>query len=114
MKRFTALLTLLLAAIFACAQAPQASPYKNAMEQLRSVVVMPLPEWHAHAGNLAHGEDLTANDEGWAAAKTGEKWTDGSHWLRRTIEVPATLNGYSLVGARIELDARVSDRKSVV
>ncbi len=113
MKRFTALLTLLLAAIFACAQAPQASPYKNAMEQLRSVVVMPLPEWHAHAGNLAHGEDLTANDEGWAAAKTGEKWTDGSHWLRRTIEVPATLNGYSLVGARIELDARVSSGEAI-
>src|SRR6266850_62896 len=47
------------------------------------------------------------------AAKSGEEWKTGPRVLRRRIEVPATLNGYALRGARLRLDLAVDSNDFV-
>src|SRR5260370_16825108 len=36
--------------------------------------------------------------------KIGDKWTNGWRLLRRSIEIPEKINGYSVQGARVTLD----------
>src|ERR1700756_5208301 len=89
------------------AQAPDAiNPYNPLVDRLESIVSLPLDEWRYHA-DVAHPEDSSLDDKEWPVVKTGEAWKTGPRVLRRRIEVPATLNGYSLRGARIRLDLAV-------
>ncbi len=74
---------------------------------------MPLDEWRYHA-DVAHPEDSSLDDKEWPVVKTGEAWKTGPRVLRRRIEVPATLNGYSLRGARVRLDLAVDSNDSVM
>src|ERR1700756_4620849 len=96
------------------AQAPDAiNPYKPLVDRLESIVSLPLDEWRYHT-DVAHPEDSSLDDKEWPVVKTGEAWKTGPRVLRRRIEVPATLNGYSLRGARIRLDLAVDSNDSVM
>jgi alpha-mannosidase len=58
-----------------------------------------------HEGDLPHGEAVnlgTGLDEnGWQDAAVGAHYSTSAVWFRQTIQLPATLNGYDLTGARI-------------
>ena len=71
------------------------------ISQLRSLNSIPAGAWKFHVGDVAHGEAPELDDSGWQTV-TGSSHapTDGV-WYRRWIEVPKTLNGYDLIGARI-------------
>ncbi len=95
------------------AQAPGAlNPYKPLVDRLESIVGLPLADWRYHA-DVAHPEDSSLDDKEWPVVKTGEAWKTGPRVLRRRIEVPAALHGYSLRGARIRLELAVDSNDFV-
>jgi alpha-mannosidase len=71
------------------------------VERLASFDTLPAAEWHYHAGDLAHGEAVDLDDSSWPLVGARSKGSTEAAWYRRTIEVPKTLNGYDLTGARI-------------
>jgi len=87
-------------------------PYKPLVDRLDSIVSVPVDEWRYHA-DLPHPEDSLLDDKAWPVVKTGEEWKTGPRVLRRRIEVPATLNGYGLRGARLRLDLAVDSNDFV-
>ena len=54
-----------------------------------------------HAGDVAHGEDVNVDESGWQPIAVGAKAPNEAVWFRQTIQVPETLDGYDLTGARI-------------
>jgi len=111
---FTTFLIALFMLVKICAaQAPGAlNPYKPLVDRLESIVGLPLDDWRYHA-DVAHPEDSSLDDKEWPVVKTGEAWKTGPRVLRRRIEVPAALHGYSLWGARIRLELAVDSNDFV-
>ena len=114
MNRTLRLLVVLLFATCSFAQTASTvpGPYKPVLDRLQSITVIPLPEWQGHAADLAHGEDPALSTSDWTEVKLKQDWQD-SRWLRRSLEVPAQLNGYSLQGARIALDLHVGSDDAI-
>lgn len=106
--RNTALLAAALA--FSCAlaqaQAPKSENTLSAqsmvvIKQLSALENLPADEWRFHAGDVPHGEALNLDDSSWPLEKPGSRAPKEAVWYRRWIEIPATLDGYDLTGARI-------------
>jgi len=90
-----------------------ADPYKPTLDRLQSLVTADLPDWRFHV-DLPHPEDPTLNDAGWQAVKTHEEWETGPRVLRRWVEVPETINGYSTNGARVDLKLLIRSNDSEI
>ncbi len=75
------------------------------LHRLESLNALPQGEWHVHVGDLPHGEAVGLNDSAWptvqAGAHGGVREPNEAVWFRREIEVPKTLNGYDISGARV-------------
>ena len=69
----------------------------------RLTLLKELPDgtWRMHSGDLAHGEETNLNDTNWEPVPPKSKLQNESVWFRQTYEVPKTLHGYDLTGARI-------------
>jgi len=74
---------------------------KAVVARLTELDRLPAEEWRFHAGDLAHGESPDLDDSGWKIVKAKAEGTQEASWYRRTIEVPQSLHGYDLTGARI-------------
>src|SRR5215469_883292 len=74
---------------------------RTVIDRLSSLYQMPDGKWVMHAGDLAHGEAADLDDSSWQPIKRGEKAPNEAVWFRQTYEIPPTLNGYDLTGARI-------------
>ena len=96
------------------AQGPGAdTSFKPLIDRLESIVTLPLDEWRYHA-EVAQPVDSSLDDKGWPVVKSREAWKTGPRVMRRRIEMPATLNGYSLRGARVRLDLSVDSSDFVM
>ena len=62
---------------------------------------LPAAEWRFHLGDLAHGESTSLDDSSWQVVKAPAQGAQDAEWFRRWIEVPQSLHGYDLTGARI-------------
>ena len=82
---------------------PSGDPYKATLDHLQSLITMPLPEWRFHA-DVPHPEDAGLNDADWQTVKVHEEWETGPRVVRRWIEIPDKINGYSTDGARVDLN----------
>ena len=76
------------------------------LHTLETLNALPGGSWRFHAGDIPHGESPALDDSSWALVPTPEsrravKAPKDAVWYRRTIEVPNTLHGYDLTGARI-------------
>jgi alpha-mannosidase len=71
------------------------------LHTLETLNALPGGDWRFHAGDLPHGESPTLDDSAWPLVKAGQHAPNEAVWYRREIEVPKTLNGYDLTGARI-------------
>ncbi|MDE3104222.1 MAG: alpha-mannosidase [Acidobacteriota bacterium] len=69
---------------------------------------LPAEQWRYHAGDLAHGEATDLDDSSWPEVGPRSQAANEAAWYRRTIEVPKTLHGYDLSGARIWFQFRAS------
>jgi alpha-mannosidase len=62
---------------------------------------LPSGDWRFHEGDIAHGESPSLDDSSWTVVKPGTEGPTAAAWYRQWIEVPKTLAGYDLTGARI-------------
>jgi alpha-mannosidase len=86
----------------------QKNPYQSQLSQLHAMFAQMLADWKAHPDNLAHGEDPGLNDTDWSPFRISEQWSKGPVWFRRWVEVPQSMGGYDIRGARVRLDLRVN------
>ena len=78
------------------------SPGSHAViDRLASLGELPAGTWKMHTGDLTHGESVNLDEGGWQAIAPGEKAPTDAVWFRQTFQVPETLHGYDLTGARI-------------
>jgi alpha-mannosidase len=71
------------------------------IDRLSGLQELPDGAWKMHAGDLAHGEAANLDESGWQSIAHESKAPKDSVWFRQTYEVPSTLTGYDLTGARI-------------
>ena len=71
------------------------------IDRLSSLRELPDGAWKLHAGDLAHGEAVSLDESDWQPIGPRSKAPKDAVWFRQTYQVPATLNGYDLSGARI-------------
>ena len=74
---------------------------QTVVERLSGLNRLPAEEWRYHAGDLAHGESPNLDDSSWQVVKPRMEGSKDAVWFRRWIEVPQSLQGYDLTGARI-------------
>jgi len=80
----------------------QMSPQEEAtVKRLDSLRTLPAGPWRFEAGDVAHGEDPSLDDSSWQQVQPRTTAPKEAVWYRRVIEVPKTLNGYDLTGARV-------------
>ena len=94
---------------------PAAPPerYQSTLQRLESITSLPLAEWRYHAADVPHPEDPSLDDSNWtavtlggtAAARSGFQNEPG--WYRTAIELPPTVGGKEIRGARVHLELRV-------
>src|SRR5579862_7401919 len=103
------------ATVFAQQTPPNApvDPYKPVLDRLQSLTTMPLPEWRFHA-DVPHPEDPNLADAEWQIVKAGNEWETGSRVLRRWIEIPDKINGYSTEGARVDLNLVIRGHDALI
>src|SRR5271166_6344729 len=76
-------------------------PSRAVVERLTSLSQLPAGTWKMHEGDLTHGEAVNLDASGWQDAAVGAQYSTSAIWFRQIIQLPATLNGYDLTGARI-------------
>jgi alpha-mannosidase len=76
------------------------------LDKLGNLSALPAPNWRYHAGDLPHGESPSLDDASWQPV-TPVLPADAV-WLRASIEVPKSLNGYDLTGTQISFRVRAS------
>ena len=90
-----------------------ADAYKPTLDRLQALVTVPLPEWRSHA-DVPHPEDASLNDADWQTVKVHEGWETGPRVLRRWIEIPEKINGYSTEGARVDLNLVIHSHDALI
>ena len=80
---------------------PLSPASQTVIERLSAFNNLPADQWRYHAGDLAHGEAPDLDDSAWPLVKARSEAPTDAVWYRRVVEVPKTLNGYDLTGARI-------------
>jgi alpha-mannosidase len=82
--------------------AAQLPPQSRAIvERLLSLGQLPAGTWKMHSSDLAHGEAVSLDESDWQPVALLAKAPTDAVWFRQTIQIPDTLNGYDLTGARI-------------
>src|ERR1700760_947784 len=76
-------------------------PSRDVIDRLTELRELPDTQWKMHAGDLAHGEAVGIDDSSWQTIAPRSKAPNDAAWFRQTYEVPQTLKGYDLTGARI-------------
>src|SRR5579859_101440 len=108
-----ALMTLPILPVAAQEKVTLPESYKTALNRLDQLTVFPEAEWRYHA-DVAHPEDPGLNDSDLQPMARGDSWKDGARVLRRWIEIPKSIDGYDVRGARVELDLRFESQDSMI
>ena len=74
---------------------------QKVISRLGELSQLPSGEWRYHQGDIPHGESPTLDDSSWPLVKAASDASTSAVWYRQWIEVPKTLAGYDLTGARI-------------
>ncbi len=71
------------------------------VDRLMSLAQLPAGTWKMHVGDVTHGERVNLDESGWQVMTPGTQAPATAVWFRQTFQVPETLLGYDLTGARI-------------
>ncbi len=74
---------------------------QSVIEQLSGLGNLPAGTWKMHSGDLAHGEAVALDESGWQPIAPRAKAPKDAVWFRQTVEIPASLHGYDLTGAKV-------------
>src|SRR5579871_549782 len=77
---------------------------ESVARRLQSLIVLPAEQWKVHPGDIPHGESTDLDDSSWQAAGPNSFSPHDAVWYRRWIEIPKTLNGYDITGAKAWFD----------
>ena len=87
-----------------------AEQFKPVLDRLAALNTEPLPDWRYH-NDIPHPEDPSLDDSSWQLMTANPSRDDNApnHWkgvrvFRRWVEIPEKINGYSVRGARAQLD----------
>src|SRR5271167_2693340 len=92
---------------------PPPDPYKPVLDHLQAITTIPLDSWKMIATDLPHGETPGA---ALAEAKplALKQNLQLPVWLYESVEVPAALNGYSIVGSRVSLNLNLGGNTGIL
>jgi alpha-mannosidase len=88
--------------------------YKAVLDRLQAMTALPLPDWRVHAANLPHAEVPGLNDSDWKTLRLRSRSITGPLWFRRWVEVPTTVGGYDISGARVRLALDIGSNQNFV
>src|SRR5580658_6883945 len=74
---------------------------QTVVNRLGSLRELPDGAWKMHSGDLPHAEDADLDDSAWQTVAYNSKQSKDALWFRQTYQIPETLNGYDLTGARV-------------
>src|SRR5208283_831590 len=74
---------------------------QTVVQQLFALGTLPQPQWRIHPADIPHGEAADLDDSTWEAVKTPSQGPTSAVWYRAWIEVPGSVNGYDITGAKI-------------
>jgi len=77
---------------------------ESVARHLQSLIYLNAEQWKLHAGDIAHGESVELDDSSWQVVGPNSFAPDGAVWYRCWIEIPKTLNGYDVTGAKAWFD----------
>ena len=81
---------------------------QKVIERLGTLDNLPAEQWRYHVGDLPHAEAPDLDDSGWSLVGARSQAPNDAVWYRHLVEVPKTLNGYDLTGARIWFQFRAT------
>ena len=79
----------------------QSGAFSAVIGRLSRLRELPDGTWKTHSGDLAHGEAVNLDESGWQTIAPRSKAPNDAVWFRQTYEIPQTLSGYDLTGARV-------------
>jgi alpha-mannosidase len=90
--------------------------YASHVARLDAMTTLPLSSWRYHDADIAHGEDPSLDDSDWKVTNltySERRVSDlatgpDQAWYRTTIELPPTVGGRDISGARLKLAVRFS------
>jgi len=72
------------------------------VDKLSKLDELPAPGWKYHVGYVAGAQEPSFDDSSWPAANaSGSVHTQEILWVRGTVTVPQSLNGYDLTGTKL-------------
>jgi alpha-mannosidase len=80
---------------------------ESVIRQLFALNWLPQPEWRMHVADLPHGETVDLDDSTWETVKTPSQGPMDAVWYRAWIEVPKSVNGFDISGARVFFEFNV-------
>jgi alpha-mannosidase len=87
---------------------------RRVIERLSKLDELPAPNWKYRTGDVQDGQSVSLNESSWQEIQTPYRTnTAGVVWLRAQIEVPKTLDGYDLTGARLWIQGWRNDGLSL-
>ncbi len=102
MPRLIAVFLLIPLAIPAAAELSEKE--RAVSERLRAMEALTLDDWRIREAEGPHLEDPELDDSSWSPLRLHQRWPAGTFWLRRWVEIPATMGGYDVRGSRLRLD----------
>ena len=84
--------------------APTGDRLESVARQLQSLILLPAEQWKVHPGDISHGESIDLDDSSWKVVGPNSFSPHDAVWYRRWIEIPKTLNGYDVTGAKAWFD----------
>ena len=81
-------------------------PAQAVMARLSKLDSMSINDWRFHIGDLAHGEAIDLDDAAWQVIHTPfQSDSKDTVWFRTWVQIPKTLDGYDLTGARTWIES---------
>lgn len=97
--------------------APQAPAGMDAaVERLKSITQLPLPDWRVKDDSGIRGELTTLDDSQWSTSPVGpaSEWSTGPRWFRRWVEIPAKLANYDVREMQVRFRVRIYGENPVL
>lgn len=95
---------------------PNPAGLDPAVEKLKAITVLPLPQWRVKDDTGFRGELPSLDDSQWAASPVGQasEWSTGPRWFRDTVEIPAKLSGYDVRNMEVRFRVRIYGENPVL
>ena len=96
--------------------ATQAAGLDPAVEKLKTITVLPLPQWRVKDDTGFRGELPSVDDSQWAMSPVGNasEWSTGPRWFRDTVTIPPKLNGYDVRDMQVRFRVRIYGENPVL